>query len=46
MIVQRYIKNPMLLDGKKFDLRLYVLIVGFEPINAYLANEGLVRLCT
>jgi len=30
--VQRYIKTPLLLEKKKFDLRLYVLIKGFNPI--------------
>ncbi len=46
LLVQRYIKTPLLLDDKKFDLRLYVLIFGFNPIKAYLADEGLARLCT
>ena len=36
----------MLVDKKKFDLRLYVLIKGFNPIEAYLCDEGLARFCT
>lgn len=46
LLVQRYIKTPILIDKKKFDLRLYVLIRGFNPIEAYLCDEGLARLCT
>lgn len=44
--VQRYIDNPFLIDKKKFDARLYVLIRGIDPIEAYLYDEGLARLCT
>jgi tubulin polyglutamylase TTLL11 len=46
LLVQRYIKTPILLDKKKFDLRVYVLIKGFDPVEAYLCDEGLARFCT
>lgn len=45
-IVQRYIDNPYLVDKKKFDFRIYVVIKGIEQIEAYLCDEGLARFCT
>lgn len=45
-LVQRYIENPLLIQNKKFDARIYVLIYGVEPMYAYLCEEGLARFCT
>ena len=35
----------MLIDGLKFDLRIYVLLAGTDPLKVFVYEDGLVRLC-
>jgi tubulin polyglutamylase TTLL6/13 len=45
-IAQKYLAKPFLLDGMKFDLRIYVLVAGCDPLRIYVYKEGLARLAT
>ncbi|KAG2374159.1 hypothetical protein C9374_010996 [Naegleria lovaniensis] len=50
IVVSKYISNPLLIHNKKFDLRMYVLVVGKrhydERDRIYFYRDGIVRFAS
>lgn len=43
IVVQKYIENPLLIDGRKFDIRAFMVIVCMKPYLV-LYTPGYVRM--
>ncbi len=43
-IIQKYIENPFLITGCKFDIRLYVLITSMNPFTLWFYRDYYIRL--
>jgi tubulin polyglutamylase TTLL6/13 len=46
VVVQEYLTNPYLIDDLKFDLRIYVLLYGVNPLRIFIHHMGLARFAT
>jgi tubulin monoglycylase TTLL15 len=47
VIVQEYVDNPFLIDGRRFDIGLYVTITSVSPIREYVfPGDWLLRFCS
>ncbi|KAL1495715.1 hypothetical protein AB1Y20_016578 [Prymnesium parvum] len=45
-VISRYISDPLLIGGKKFDLRIYVLVLNYRPLKVYIFKKGFARFTT
>ena len=45
-LLTRYINPPHLINKKKYDFRVYILVTGLAPFRLYIYKEGLVRFAS
>ena len=45
-VVQKYIESPLLLKKKKFDLRQWVLVTSWDPLDVYVFDNAYLKLCS
>uniref|UniRef100_A0A8C9B980 Tubulin tyrosine ligase like 1 n=1 Tax=Phocoena sinus TaxID=42100 RepID=A0A8C9B980_PHOSS len=45
-VISLYINNPLLISGRKFDLRLYILVSTYRPLRYYMHTLGFCCFCT
>lgn len=46
MICQQYVSKPFLIDGFKFDLRIYIVVSSCDPLRIFVYKDGLARFAT
>ena len=49
-IVQKYVEKPFLLkmganDNRKFDIRQWVFVSSFDPLDVYVYTKAYLRIC-
>jgi len=44
-VISRYLNDPLLVGGKKFDLRIYILVTSYRPLRVYQYAHGFARFC-
>lgn len=43
-VIQKYIENPLLIAGRKFDIRFYVLLTSLVPLTVWTYDDFYIRM--
>lgn len=43
ILMQQYISNPLVIDDRKFDFRIYMLVASTNPLIVYY-HDGFLRI--
>ena len=39
-VIQQYIRDPLLINSRKVDMRIYVVVTSFDPLRVYCYEDG------
>ena len=42
-VIQKYIENPLIIKGRKFDIRQWAIVTTFDPLTVYLFDTPYIR---
>ncbi len=45
-IVQKYIETPSLIQNRKFDIRQWVFVSSFDPLEVFIYKRAYLRICS